>query len=709
MSIFATRRSALFASACALVLVAHGCDCGGGNTQIVHCITDADCSTDGSKFCDTHVPAVPEADERGCVIGVKQCTNEGQCCPGQICSSQASICFDKFVQCTDDSTCSTAVRGQVCKPMGESQDKGCTFELCGAVDATTGKPSCPEGTSCFNGYCVGEPPCKGGCAAGSVCTPVNNRCFLIDDPVTPYPASCQQNCKPGTVLVFKNGQNVFNRCDRRDRECECAPLPPVAANDVARHSSAGIAGESVFVSAYDGDHGDLVVHEFDKATQKLKKSDWVDGIPSAGAVVGDPDGPRGGRSAAGPDVGQFTSLAYDASAKVVHVSYYATKDANTPLGNLKYAYRTAGGAWKSHTVDGQSDSGTDNGDVGMYSSIALSSDGFPIIAYFMKAGAGAETFKTGLKVARAKVRNPEKTADWTITLVEAGTRTAPPCANPVCAQDEVCTQSATNANGVCRKKAGATDCKNPACASDEACVLVNNVATCKASLRADTLAALPEGNGLFPSIAYLDDKPVVVWYDRNLKVLKGASASSDSATAGTAFGPSKVLDDGVTPGSPAGAPAHDVGQFVSLAVGPASAAARLAVAYFDVTARQLRVITAKAGWTDVTPPAGRVADDGTGTPETDPTLFVGADTSIRFASDGTIQVAYQDSTRNDLRLAVQSGTTYTVKSIASDGAGGFYANLLVDGADRYATHAIIKARSPSESANKLELIKLQLR
>lgn len=703
----------------ALVLAAAGCNCNGEQVKKKHCITDLDCNPDpanASKYCDQHIPALAEADETGCVQGEKECTNEGQCCPGQICSSTTTTCLDKYVKCADDTTCT--VKGQICTTMGnavDNPDKGCGFAVCGDPKDTT-KPVCAPGLFCFNGYCVGEPPCNGGCASGSVCVTANNRCGLVDDPNTPYPASCtgDVSCKPGTILVYKDGLNVFRRCDHHNRDCACEALPPVRANDTARHSSAALTAVSILVSAYDGDHGDLVVHEFDKATRDLKKTEWVDGVPTTGAVIGDPDGPRGGRSAPGPDVGTFTSLAFDTASNITHVAYYAIRDGNTPLGNLKYASRSGTAAWKTHTVDGQSDAGADTGDVGLYASLALTGDGFPVIAYFMKGGVGNDAFKTGLKVARAKVRQPEKAADWTITLVEGGTRPPPPCASPACTADQVCTASEANPNGLCRTKSKPTDCKTPACGASQACAVnAAGAPACFDSLRASTLAALPEGNGLFPSIAYLDDKPVVVWYDHNKDVLKGAIAASDSASAGAQFQAAdiKVLDDGVMPGALAGAPHHDMGQFTSLAVGPTDAGRRLAVSYFDATTRQLRVLTAKPAWAELTPPQARIVDDGKGSrPEEDPTLFVGADSNIKFDASKNLEVVYQDSTSNDLRLAVQQagGNTFTLATIAQDGAGGFYPNLLIDGANRFATHAVIKAKSPSESANKLEILKIQL-
>jgi hypothetical protein len=411
----------------------------------------------------------------------------------------------------------------------------------------------------------------------------------------------------------------------------------------------------ILVSAYDGDHGDLVLHTFSKGSDtegpKLVKSEWIDGVPTSGAITGDPNGPRGGREAPGPDVGQYTSIAFDAASGAVHISYYAVKDGNTVLGNLKYARRVGDGPWTIFDVDGVS-SGSDTGDVGLYSSITLSSDGAPVIAYFQRSGPAANPTQTAVKVARAKGAAPASASDWTISTIETGTRPVDP---------------------------------NP-------------------------LASLPDGNGLFSSIAYLDSKPVVVWYDNTNGVLKGVIATADSPAQGAAFRPSdiQILDNGKV-----GTTTHKVGQFTSLAIGPSSVTNRIAVSYMDATARQLRVLTAGDGWSGLTAPADRVVDTGIGEdPAGDPLLFVGADSSVRFTGQ-SLSVVYQDSTGGDLRLAEQTNGTGPVtykQTLARDGACGFYAKLVVDGSARYATHAIIKARqgngSAVESANRLDVLKL---
>jgi len=689
-------RNALFVAG--LVLTAGCGSCGDDRTKACQsgdcCRSDADCAGKPE-------PSYCELASGNCRPVDRQCDptmGPSQCCPGQICSSMLQLCVDKYVSCEPGEAGKCPAKGEVCKDVGSNpRGPGCTWDECGADG------SCAEGLFCFNGSCVGEPPCGGGCVAGSVCVTAANSCFPLGDDSN-YPPSChpQVPCARGTILVFRDPRNVFNRCTKTAAalECECRALPPIHANDMVRHSSLAAAGSNLLLSSYDADHGDLVLHSIDKESLRITKTEWIDGVPASGSVEGDPEGPRDGITDAGPDVGLYTSIAYD-PAGTTHISYYAARDGNNLLGDLKYAVRTGSGDWKIHTVDGTSTAG-EAGDAGLYTHIALSPDGMPVIAYFVRGG-GPDGLRTAVKVARATRKEPSAATDWKFATLDTGSRSPVPCSNPTCGADQVCIE-ASQPGGQCATKAVSGGC-SPACGSDEACVIVNNAAVCKNSLRAATLAGLPEGNGLHPAIAYMDRTPVVVWYDHAKKVLKGAIARADSAQNGADFrqADAKVLDDG----RPAGGSgtAHDVGMFPSLAVGPSNVDRRIAVAYMDLAARQLRVLTARS---DFSQAVRAVADDGKGDPAKDPVLFVGADTAIAFDAQNAVSVLYQDSTGNNLRFARQAtgASAFTTKVLADEGAGGFYANLALDGSTVFASHVIIRAASSSESANRLQVMKV---
>jgi hypothetical protein len=739
MTVAARRHAWTFVlSSLLLVGIGGGCHCGDSKIKpVLTCHPNDGCKTDQDCVDLKGHPAagMPDPDPMNwtcradislCIQKTKACNDSGDCCPGQTCNTSINICTDNSVACTMDDPSACSVKGQYCDPTLGSfpSGPGCTFHTCNA------NADCMNGLSCFNGYCVGEPPCRGGCPSGSVCTPANNACYKLktDDTGAPAPTvdpSCKITCPDGNILVFNDGSNVFNTCNpgvvntcEKDKgnalACACIPLPPIHSDDLSRYSSSALAGDSILVSAYDGDHGDLVMHTYTKgdATTPITfvKTEWIDGLPTAGAVTGDPKGPRGGRADPGPDVGQYTSIAFDPTSSTTHISYYAVRDGNTVLGDLRYASRVGTGAWTIQTVDGSDASGVDTGDVGMYSNLVLSPDGSPVITYFQKGGAGSTTLQTAVKVARAKTPQPASPGDWTITTVDVGTRAGPPCGGS-CAANEQCAHDMTAPNGVCQKSAAkATDCAS-GCTSSQFCGLdASSAPVCYMTLAASGLASLPDGNGLFPSIAYLDDKPVVVWYDHADGQLKGVIATADSATQGAAFNPAdiQVLDDGA---SPASTRRDDVGRFTSLAIGPADAPSRIAVTYFDSTAKQLRLLTAQAGWQMVNTPDQRVVDDGTKDGNSDPVLFVGSDSSVKFFGSN-ISVVYQDATQGNLRVADQATPTDKVtyrQTVATAGACGFYAKQLIDGTSRFATHAIIKANTANGvvvSGNQLGVLRL---
>jgi hypothetical protein len=134
-------------------------------------------------------------------------------------TAEDGVCGDAFMACdpADPETC--GVKGQYCEPNFGSRDTaspGCTFRACES------NQDCAEGLQCFNGNCVGEVPCNGGCSIGEICTPATNRCFRTGKVL---PSSCRVTCAEGSMLVFKDPKNIFSFCDMKARECTCLPLP----------------------------------------------------------------------------------------------------------------------------------------------------------------------------------------------------------------------------------------------------------------------------------------------------------------------------------------------------------------------------------------------------------------------------------------------------------------------------------------------------
>jgi hypothetical protein len=690
------------------------------------CRTLADCNPGGHLkfYCEVKADGgVDDGGVEGCCVTVERPCGPGvdaglpasyqtnPCCPGQVCSSAAPLCADTpSLTCSTDQDCAS-VAGWYCDPnLGVyPSSSACTFHTC---NATSDCDQYGPGLQCFNSYCVGQPPCGGGCPATQVCTPVTNTCYQLGSNAS---ATCSQSCAPGSMLVFKNGLNVFDFCNLSELDqCECLTLPNVESSDTGRFSSAALTPTQVLVSAYDGQFGDLVMHTFDRNTLAEAPSSpvWIDGLPTTGNITGNPAGPRGGRAEPGPNVGEYTSIAYDSSASATHISYYGVANGTTALQDLRYARQVNGGNWVIVEVDGSDASaGNTSGDVGRYSSITLAPDGSPVIAYFQAAGTGANLATTALKVARAKTPTPMSSSDWWISTIDTGTTTPPPCGGQTCPGSQVCAAQPDAPYGACLAPAASTAC-TPACGSGQTCVTgSSNTAACVSPLKASGVVTLPQGNGLMPSITYLDQVPMVVWYDQNNGQLKGLIATADASPSTNQppnwnSGNIQVLDDGTGRG---GTP-HDVGQFPSVAVGPTTVPFRIAVTYMDATANQLLMLTAHADWSGITPQAQRIIDNGVGSPPGDLSLFVGAHSSVHFIGSNVV-VAYQDSTTETLRLGTQSSPTAavafsTVLASSMSGADGFYASLATDGTTGYVSHLVIVAANATQSANQLLVTKV---
>ena len=151
--------------------------------------------------------------------------------------------------------------------------------------------------------------CEAWCRNGG-CAPLDGEdrvCITATNYCSPSPkvATCQRTCPTGQMLVLHDPNNIFDTCDLATETCDCISLPPLVVHDVARHSGLATAGTSLYVSAYDGEYGDLVVSTYDKSSLATPTSQkWVDGVPATGTLGGDPNGPRNGITNPGPNVGE---------------------------------------------------------------------------------------------------------------------------------------------------------------------------------------------------------------------------------------------------------------------------------------------------------------------------------------------------------------------------------------------------------------------
>jgi predicted NUDIX family NTP pyrophosphohydrolase len=351
-------------------------------------------------------------------------------------------------------------------------------------------------------------------------------------------------------------------------------------------------------------------------------------------VTGATDGPRGGIEDAGDDVGKYTSVAV--SAGVIHVSYYDATNST-----LKYA-RRENDKWSTHTVD------KDGQMVGRFTSITIS-NGVPVIAYFVGNNNKGES---QLRIATAKSATPGAEADWTVAF--AATKPLPKCKG-ACddSKNEVCTES--NKVFSCKVPTADPDkCKPTACDKDtQVCV----AGKCLTKVD-DSTPPLPNGTGLFPSIATLQGGGVVVVYY--------VKDSGDLAIATENAGNFQVKTLKT---------AGDVGQFPSVAV---DASGLIHISYINNDTADVHYLQLDAQYNIK---VDEVVDNGNINGE-DRQL---ADTSIAVAAGGDVRIVYQDASVQAIKMAVRRGPKqWEAKNLASGddspykGAFGFFADQIID-------------------------------
>ncbi len=590
------------------------------------------------------------------------CAEDSECCPGTRCRAAQNSCFpillDPEYECDTSADCPDPAQRCVATRIGDRDPlPTCVYETC------VGDSDCGFGRVCFSGRCVKTAPCGGSCPDGSACDLITGRC-------APFPedsAGCTAAC---------NGLRAFSDPDTMSGEqccdlaCTCLSLPPIVPTRYGRYARVALAPDEALVSAYDAEFGDLVLVHY-KRDGAFARLQYVDGVPATGAVVADPLGPRGGVAEPGPNVGTHTSIAVD-SAGLARIAYH-----DVDGRALKVAVENADGTFTSHFVDG----GDQNANVGLFTDMAIAGDGTIYVSYFAHDAqlAGVTGRATGLKLAKSRTPTPSSSADWDLVVVDARPM-FDPC-NGTCAAG---TQCALNGGPVC--VTATTGC-NPACGASDVCVDTGGgTLECLPPPFPPESPEVPRGRGLYTGIALDGNTAVIVAYDSvdgDLRVATLAGAT-----------PSVVVLDGDGQGGRRGG---DVGRFPTVA----KIGQNLTIAWEDFTRHEVR---AWQGALTELGSGGSFSQVDPGNPEAGRTgkAFVGAGARLARGAAAAV-IALQDATTLDLKLASQSGATWSSTRLVSEGAHGFYADVAIADGNAYIVSVEARLDERSLEASRVGL------
>ncbi|MBM4373639.1 MAG: hypothetical protein FJ095_01030 [Deltaproteobacteria bacterium] len=416
---------------------------------------------------------------------------------------------------------------------------------------------------------------------------------------------------------------------------------------IGAYSSVAVAGDgSVWVAGYlegnwDPDYGysygDLVVGRAnDSAAVEWKVVDGTSPDEEVDPEVYDPQGFRGGKTDSGDDVGQWTSIALDATGAPGVAYYDATNRA------LKYAHATTDG-WSVTTVQ----SGASGSDYGTYAKLAFL-NGRPTIAYhFIEAGSGGAV--SGVRLATG---SDAAGGAWSFEDVVADKKT--PCKPALCGAGQQCLVS-----GKCVAKKDGCD----SCGAGAECV-DNGMGgqSCEPVRGASDLVTYPNEVGLYVSMVVGNDgAPRVAYYDRTRGDVLLATKNGAAWTTLVVDGSDGTKDTG------------DKGIGLSLA---SDDKGDLHLTYVDGLSESL-VHRKVQGGTTLSPV--EVVDNGLGA--NDGHHLVGDDSNLFVTPGGELRVSYQDATTGTLVLATGtlSGDKYDWKTqvIQQEGFAGFFSKQFV--------------------------------
>ncbi len=472
----------------------------------------------------------------------------------------------------------------------------------------------------------------------------------------------------GVVLVAR--RKVFALLLALVAGCNSAPGKGAYENpldEIGRYSDLVVKDGVFHVSAYDDTTGDLA---YARITDLAKPIGWlvVDGVDTTlpPEMAG---GYRSGITDPGDDVGLYTSIALTKNGDP-RIAYFDQTNS---------ALKFAAGPWpfRTQTVD----TGSGGVAVGFYAAISLDANDVPSIAYVATGiSDGNGGFKSELRVATAPSPDPAE-GSWTTTVADT-TRIS--CAGR-CGADSACLQAAM-VNGMPNGDPAQSSCTplddngcTAGCTSPAVCI--NNA--CTTPLVATKSPDLVDGTGLFAqALRGSNGNLQLVYYDH-------AQGDLKLATQASAGGPWTVsFIDGNDPST-------DVGQFCSAQL---AADGTLHVAYVDAIADRLLYKTVSGGTPEAMP---EVVDDGM---RADGPHSVGAGASL-LVNGSNERVVYQDQQLSDLMSATRGGTGWNTAPLSTGPAGyGWWPHLVTDGGKTYLSQFVYDR----ENASPLPLGSLQI-
>lgn len=545
-----------------------------------------------------------------------RCTTTAACLSGYHCSP-AGVCTGD-VPCSADKDCCLAERCEtrVCRPRQACSATApcadaamaCASGMC-VPKACSSDADCGGDRTCLWGLCSAAVPCGGRCPAGHACAARVDRCIDVTPAVT---------CPPGQLAVVENELNrMAEGCGALPFSVACRPLPAIAAGERGDPSVLlSLPGQLLHLS-YDRTYGDVVMSRHDATPPFTQQSLQVlAGLPQGAQPVGAIDGPRGGVSEPGPDIGRALAAQVAADGQV-HV---AVRDDSAD--GVRYLRIDKGAVVADYLIASQPPG------IGTSLALALSAKGQPLVTAFAPAAPAAQPPRPSrLLLWSAQEAAPASASAWQSSEIASESVAAPqlPCGGG-CGSGKACVAGAAGESCAPLTQ----DC--PACLPGQVC----SAGTCRQRRVAPPpLAGGPRGRGAHVAMQVLSNGQVTVAAyspdDRNLRFYRLASGSWTATTV-----------DGAT------AQTADMGAFVRLVEGPG---ARLWAACEDSERGRLLLLRETANGHVVD-----VIDDGS---RSNGLHRVGADVAMVRHPTGGLLIAHQDTRSADLMLqrVPQAGET----------------------------------------------------